>query len=171
MLTDSCYILCFICGKCCLSDVYNNGWVSFYLYSQMLIVNAVLHSFKGSVCNIFKHRFIIRQLGIIAINNETTVEMIDSLCPTPVVFLVQVTSSPIIPLLPMLHASPRLCGIFGFTEEDEHVGDDFFFCPICLSLPSTICQSENIWQISLCLLWKWSNPEDFPPNPCQWHTM
>lgn len=84
MLTNSCYILCLICGKYYQSDVYNNC----KFYTVIIIVNAVLHSFRGSLCTIFKHQHITRQISIIPINNETMAEIIDSLWLALVVFLV-----------------------------------------------------------------------------------
>lgn len=62
--------------------------LNFYLYSQILIVNAVLQSFKGSICYIFKTSLHHQRLGNNCqwLINETMVEMIDNLCLTQVVF-------------------------------------------------------------------------------------
>lgn len=70
--------------KCCLSGVYINGWVLFDLYSQILNVNADSHLFRGPMCHIFN---IKSSSGAVALNIESIVEMIDSLCLTPVIFL------------------------------------------------------------------------------------
>lgn len=74
----------FYMWKCCLSDVYNNGWVLFDLYSQILIVNADSHLFRGPMRHIFN---IKPSSGAVALNIEPIVEMIDCFGLTPMIFL------------------------------------------------------------------------------------
>lgn len=114
---------------------------NFHLYSQVLIVNTVLDSLRGFICNIFNHQVVCFKCHK---QRDHGWDDWSSLSHTRFICAESTDS--------FSHNPPL--SIFGVTEEDKHAGDFF------ISLPATVCHSFS----SVCAE-KQSNPGDFPPNP------
>lgn len=122
MLKDSCYILCFLCRTYCwviclkMAEIY-------LIYAVKLIVNGVLHSFRGIKCKISENQVIVRKLAVIAISNETMAEMIDSACFIQLLFLVLLVFPPdnFISHNPICVPLSLLSSL-AFPEEDKQAG-------------------------------------------------